>query len=199
MRRTIPFFIILLVIVAAITAAGVVHYNIFISRSEKVNQRWAQVDTVLQRRLDLIPNLVEIVKGYAAHEQETLVMVTEARSRLLNRLSASGRQAPQSEAELNEIRVALSGMGTSLGRLLAVVENYPDLKASQNFRTLQDQLEGTENRIAIERKRYNEAVLIYNRGIKMFPGNVVAAFAGFEPRIYFEARPEAGQDVRASF
>lgn len=196
MRKTPAFFIFLLIIVTAVTAAGVVYYNIFVGRSEQVDQRWAQVDTVMQRRLDLIPNLVEIVKGYAVHERETLAMVMEARSRMLNSLSAAG-QAPKSEAELNEIRAALAGMGTSLVRLLAVVENYPDLKASQNFRTLQDQLEGTENRIAIERKRYNEAVLIYNRGIRMFPGNLVAAFAGFEPRFYFEARPEASQEVKA--
>jgi LemA protein len=197
--RKVTLFSIFLLLIAAITAVGVVYYNIFIGRSEKVDQRWAQVETVMQRRLDLIPNLVEIVKGYAAHERETLAMVIEARSRLLDSLSASGRQAPESDAELNEIRGALSGMGTSLGRLLAIVENYPDLKASQNFRTLQDQLEGTENRIAIERNRYNQAVLLYNRGIKMFPGNLVAGLAGFEPRIYFEALPEAGQEVKAGF
>lgn len=199
MRKKTLLSVILLIIVATVMTAGVVYYNIFIGRSEKVDQRWAQVDTVLQRRLDLIPNLVKIVKGYAVHERETLAMVMEARARLLNRLSVSEGQAPKSEAELKGIRVALSGMGASLGRLLAIVENYPDLKASQNFRTLQDQLEGTENRIAVERKRYNQAVLIYNRGIRRFPGNLVATLADFEPRIYFEARPEARQGVKAGF
>lgn len=187
----------ILIIIGTTAIAGVVYYNIFVSRIEKVNQRWAQVDTVMQRRLDLIPNLVKIVKGYTTHEQETLVMVMKARTRLLDRLSAPGRQAPKSGAELNETRIALTGIGMSVGRLLAVVENYPDLKASQNFRTLQDQLEGTENRIAIERKRYNKAVLMYNRGIKMFPGNLVARLTGFEPRIYFEAHPVASQGVKS--
>jgi len=199
MRKTTLPAIILLVVVATVMTAGTAYYNIFIGRSEKVDQRWAHIDTVLQRRLDLIPNLVDIVKGYAVHERETLAMVMEARSRLRNRLSVSEGKAPKSEAELKEIRVALSGMGASLGRLLAIVENYPDLKASQNFLTLQDQLEGTENRIAVERKRYNDAVLIYNRGIRRFPGNLVAALAGFGPRIYFEARPEARQGVKAEF
>jgi LemA protein len=192
MQKTIFFSIILLLIISAIIAGiGLIYYNIMVGRNEKVNQKWAQVDTVLQRKLDLIPNLVETVKGYAKHEQETLLNVMEARSKLLKKLTGSERQGPKTKEELDEVRLAISSMGASLGRLFAIVENYPDLKASQNFLTLQDQLEGTENRIAVERQRYNEAVMNYNRGIKRFPGNLVAALFRFEDRPYFEVQPEA--------
>lgn len=200
MQKTIFFSFILLIIISAVIAIiGMFYYNILIGRSEKVDQRWAQVDTVIQRKLDLIPNLVETVKGYASHEKETLLQVMEARSKLLSRLTGSEQRAPQSKTELEEIRLAISGVGASLGRLFAIVENYPDLKASQNFLNLQDQLEGTENRIAVERQRYNEAVMVYNRGIKRFPGNLVAAFFGFEPKPYFEAQPESKEPMKVTF
>lgn len=200
MQKTIFFSVVLVIIISAVIAAiGMFYYNIIVGRSEKVDQRWAQVDTVLQRKLDLIPNLVETVKGYALHEQETLLNVMEARSNLLNQMTGHARQAPKSEAELENIRLAVSSMGSSLSKLFAIVENYPDLKASQNFLALQDQLEGTENRIAVERQRYNDAVMIYNRGVRRFPGNLVAALFRFEPRLYFDAQPETEEPLKVKF
>lgn len=158
-------------------------YNSLISTNETIDEAWAQVENVLQRRADLIPNLVETVKGYAEHEREIFEEVAQARARLLG---ATG--SPEEAARAN------AGLGSALSRLLAISERYPDLKANQNFIRLQDELAGTENRIANERRRYNEMVRSYNTTLKRFPTNFLGRTFGFEPREYFEAE-EAAREV----
>lgn len=153
--------------------------NRFVGLEEGVDAQWANVETVLQRRFDLIPNLVSTVKGYAAHEKELLEKVTELRS-----------QWAVAGTPDEKVAVANQMQGT-LSRLMLVAENYPDLKATQNFLALQDELAGTENRIAVERRRYNDAVRAYNTAIRRFPGAVWAGLFGFERRTSFEAAPEA--------
>jgi LemA protein len=165
-----------LVVVFAGTCAA--QYNRLVVSTEYVDEAWAQVENVLQRRADLIPNLVETVKGYAAHEREVFTEVANARSRLL---AARGP---------DEVEAADAQMTSALGRLLAIAERYPDLKANQSFIRLQDELAGTENRIAVERRRYNDAVRAHNARVRRFPTNLVASLTGFEARSYFEA--EAG-------
>ncbi|HRR40327.1 MAG TPA: LemA family protein [Syntrophales bacterium] len=150
-------------------------YNQFVRLDEAVKASWSQVENQLQRRYDLIPNLVETVKGYAAHEKEVLTEVTNARARV----GGAGTVDEKIKAN-NELTGALS-------RLLVVVERYPDLKASQNFIRLQDELAGTENRIAVERRRYNEAVQAYNVAIRSFPANLLAGLFGFKAATFFEA------------
>lgn len=161
-------------------------YNSMVGLDEQVNAAWAQVENQYQRRLDLIPNLVETVKGYASHEAETLQAVTEARSRAggVMEMDASLLEDPQAFARFQE---AQAGLGTALQRLLMVTEDYPDLKANQNFLALQDQLEGTENRIAVERQRFNEASQTYNTYIRQFPRVIMANLTGFRPKAYFSA------------
>ena len=157
-------------------------YNGMVQQNEQIDNTWAQVTVVLQRRADLIPNLVETVKGYAAHEKEIFENVAAARGRL------AGATTPQEAAAAN------AGMTAALGRLLAIAENYPILKANENFIRLQDELAGTENRIAVERRAYNEAVKTYNAHIKTFPNNFISGFFGFKERDYFEA-DEAAMEV----
>ena len=165
--------LIAILIVAGIMAMGV--YNRLVTLNETTDAAWAQVQNVLQRRADLIPNLVETVKGYAAHEREVFENIAEARGRL------AGAQSPREAAEANQ------QLTSALGRLLAIAEAYPQLKANENFIRLQDELAGTENRIAVERMRYNETVRTYNTTIKRFPTNLVARLMGFSEREYFEA------------
>ena len=157
-------------------------YNSLVTLDEQVKAAWAQVENQLQRRYDLIPNYVETVKGYAAHEKEVLTRVTEARSRVGG---ASG---------IDEKIQANKQLTSALSRLLLVVERYPDLKANQNFIRLQDELAGTENRIAVERRRYNETVREFNTRIRRFPTNMVAGMFGFEKAEFFEV-PEEAQAV----
>lgn len=154
------------------------YYNSFVDHEETVNQAWSNVETVLQRRYDLIPNLVNTVQGYASHERELLTEVTALRSQW-----ASAQSAGDTQGSVN----AASQLEGALGRLMVVVERYPDLKANQNFLALQDQLEGTENRIAVERRRYNEAATAYNRVIRRFPQTIFANVFGFERRETFQA------------
>lgn len=155
-------------------------YNTFVSLDEAVSASWAQVENQLQRRYDLIPNLVETVKGYASHERSVFVEVTNARSKV-----GSARNVSEKIEANNQLT-------TALGRLLVVVERYPELKANQNFIRLQDELAGTENRIAVERRRYNEAVKTYNIQIRSFPANLLARLYGFEKAPFFEV-PEAAK------
>jgi LemA protein len=162
-------------------------YNRLVTSAERVDSAWSQVENVLQRRADLIPNLVETVKGYAAHEREVFTEVANARSRLL---AARGPE----EAEAAEQQ-----MTSALGRLLAIAESYPQLKADQTFLRLQDELAGTENRIAVERRRYNEVVLGHNTLVRRFPTRIVASLTGFGPRAYFEAQPGAREVPRVDF
>jgi LemA protein len=183
----VAFLAILLVL--ALVLGGYVKntYNRVVVMQEQVNASWAQVQNQLQRRFDLIPNLVETVKGYAAHEEGVFTAVTEARAKV----GGAGTPADRMKAE-GELSGALS-------RLMVVVENYPQLKANQNFLDLQNQLEGTENRIAVERGRYNETVKTYNQYIRMFPQNILAGFFHFETKPFFEAPGEAQQVPKVDF
>jgi LemA protein len=164
--------------------------NKIIDRDEMVIQAWANVETVLQRRFDLIPNLVNTVKGYASHEKELLEEVTRLRSQW-GAAKASGDSAQSVKA---------AGMlDGALGRLMVVVENYPDLKANQNFLALQEELAGTENRISVERRRYNESVAAYNKYIRKYPGSILAGMKGYERKIPFESAPEAASAPAVAF
>jgi LemA protein len=162
-------------------------YNSLVTLDESVKGAWAQVENQLQRRYDLIPNYVETVKGYAAHEKEVFVKVTEARSKV----GGSGSIGDKIKAN-NQLSAALS-------RLLLVVERYPDLKANTNFIRLQDELAGTENRIAVERRRYNETVKIYNIKIRRFPTNMIAGMFGFEKAAFFEVPEERQEAPKVKF
>lgn len=173
--------------------------NNFVALDEGVKQGWAQVENVYQRRLDLIPNLVATVQGYASHENETLVAVTEARAKV-GQVTAQGMQKvledPQAFAKFQEVQ---AGLTSALSRLMVVVEKYPDLKANENFLDLQRQLEGTENRIAVERRRFNEISQQYNTAIRLFPGALVASFSGFKEKNYFQAQEGAAQAPKVNF
>jgi LemA protein len=155
-----------------------------VEKDEGVKKAWSQVENVYQRRADLIPNLVETVKGYAAHEQGTLESVVEARAKAT---SMTIDPSNLDEESLAKFQQAQSQLGGALSRLLAVQENYPDLKANETFRDLMTQLEGTENRIAVERKKFNDAAGDYNTYIRMFPKNITAMIFGFKSKPYFQA------------
>lgn len=175
-------------IVAVVVIWCVSSYNKLVNRQEGVVTEWANVETQYQRRVDLIPNLVNTVKGYAAHEQSTFEAVTDARTRATSiNIDAEGL-TPEAMAEYME---AQNEVGSALGRLIAVAESYPDLKANQNFLELQSQLEGTENRISTARKTYNEAARSYNQSIRRFPTNVIAGMFGFDRKPLFEAQEGA--------
>lgn len=180
--------VVLLAIVLYNLTAG--RYNNMIDRSESVEGQWAQVENVYQRRADLIPNLVETVKGYASHERETLEGVIEARAKAT---STNVNVENLNEESLQKFEAAQSGLTSALSRLMVVVERYPDLKANQNFLELQAQLEGTENRIAVERKKFNEVTQAYNAYIRKFPTNIMAGIFGFDKKAYFEST--AGAEV----
>ncbi|MBM3919231.1 MAG: LemA family protein [Sphingomonadales bacterium] len=164
-------------------------YNQMVSKEEAVGGQWANVETAYQRRADLIPNLVSTVKGYAQFEQETLLGVVEARSKATGMQVNVDKLDEASIQKFQESQAALSG---ALSRLLVVVEKYPDLKANQNFLELQSQLEGTENRINVERRRFNEMVQDYNAYIRKFPNNLISGIFGFEKKGYFKA--DAGSE-----
>jgi len=165
-------------------------YNSLQAKDEAVNAAWSEVENQYQRRADLVPNLVNVVKGYAKHEKDVLVQVTQARASVASlKIDAQTLQDP---AAFQKFQQAQAQLGSALSRLIAVSENYPDLKANQNFLELQAQLEGTENRIAVERGRFNELAKEYNAYIRKFPRNMFAGMFGFEKRPYFEA--EAGSE-----
>ena len=176
-------------LIAGITGIGVLflfilipifYYNSIVSRDEAIDASWAQVETVLQRRYDLIPNLVNTVKGFAKQEKEVLTEVTSLRSQW----AKAGSVAEKARAA--------TGLEAALGRLMVISERYPELKSNQNFLRLQDELAGTENRVSVERRRYNEAVRKYNTIVRKLPGKIIADFAGFEERdVYFEAVSDA--------
>lgn len=159
-------------------------YNGFVRMDEQVTAAWSQVENVYQRRADLIPNLVATVKGYAEHESETLEGVVNARAAAMRTTVDAADLTPERLAEFQRTQGELS---QALGRLMVLTENYPDLKANRNFQDLQAQLEGTENRIAVERKKFNETARAYNTAIRVFPKNLLAGMFGFEKRAYFEA------------
>ena len=166
------------------------NYNAFVTAEEEVNKAWSQVENVYQRRADLVPQLVSTVKGAAEFEKSTFEAVTEARAQAS---SIKLDPSQMTEADLQQFQQAQDNLSKSLGRLMVTVEKYPDLKATANFKDLQAQLEGTENSIAVERKKFNEAAQSYNTMIRRFPKNLLAKIYGFEKRPYFQASPEASQ------
>ncbi len=171
-------------------------YNGFVQQQEGVEAAWAQVENVYQRRADLIPNLVATVKGYAKHEQETLDKVVSARAKATQITVDPTNLTAES---LKKYQEAQGELGSALGKLLAITENYPDLKANENFLQLQAQLEGTENRITVERKTFNEVAQTYNSAIRQFPGNILAGMCGFERKPYFEAESGAEKAPKVEF
>ncbi len=183
--------VILFIIIVLASLIG--SYNNMVKLDEGVKEKWSQVENVYQRRYDLIPNLVETVKGYAKHEQETFITVTEARAKAGGTFNIS-EQVLNDPAMFQKFQQAQAGLSSALQRLMVVVEKYPDLKANQNFLALQDQLEGTENRIAVERKRFNEAARYYNTYIKQFPKMILANMFGFKEKQYFKST-EGAQEV----
>jgi LemA protein len=188
MKIALIVIAVLLVIGLAIGGQFVSIRNDLVTRKEGVSAAWSQVDVALQRRADLIPNLVETVKGYAKHEEKAIDDVASARAALVGAKSPSDRIAANSQ---------LDG---ALGRLLVIVENYPNLKADQSFLRLQDELAGTENRIAVERRKYNETVQSYNTKIQLFPDNIVASMSGFQREdAYFKTEPGARTAPKVAF
>lgn len=186
-RNLIIAGVIVLVLIGSLYFFVAGNYNTFVSLDETVKGSWAQVENQLQRRYDLIPNLVETVKGYAKQEKEVLTEVTNARAKV-----GGASSVPEKISANNELSGALS-------RLLVVVERYPDLKSNQNFMRLQDELAGTENRIAVERKRYNDAVRTYNVAIRSFPANLLAGMFNFQSAAFFEAPQTAKAAPQVKF
>ena len=187
---------IILVAVALLVIWGVTGYNRLVSMEENVNGQWSNVETQYQRRADLIPNLVNTVKGYASHEKETLEGVIQARSQATQITVDAANLTPEKLAEYQKAQGAVT---SALGKLLAVSERYPELKANQNFLELQAQLEGTENRINVARTNFNNAAKAFNTSIRRFPNNLLAGMFGFEKRSYFEAAEGAEQAPKVEF
>ena len=188
----------IIIIAVAVLAVvwGITGYNGLVSMDEGVQTKWADVETQYQRRADLIPNLVNTVKGYAAHESETLQAVVEARAKAT---SVNIDPSNMSAEQIANFQKAQDGVSSALGRLLVTVEKYPDLKANENFRELQAQLEGTENRISVARRDYNEAARKYNTTLRSFPKNILAGMFGFEKKAYFEALEGSEQAPTVQF
>ena len=176
-----------IVIAASFTSCS---YNSIVEADENINAQWAKVENQYQRRADLVPNLVNTVKGYASHESETLEAVVTARAKATQ---ITVDPANLTEENLQKYQAAQGELSSALGKLLAITENYPDLKANQNFLELQAQLEGTENRIATERSRYTDAVNAYNQKIRKFPALITAKLFGFDPKPQFKAEESAAQ------
>lgn len=188
--------IITVVVIALVALWGISSYNGLVSMDENVSNQWANVETQYQRRSDLIPNLVNTVKGYAKHESKTLESVMAARSQATQVKIDPSNCTPQ---QLAAYQKAQGDVTTALGKLLAITENYPDLKANQNFLELQSQLEGTENRINVARKDFNDTAKKYNTSLRSFPRNIVASMCGFEKRAYFEAEAGAEKAPKVEF
>lgn len=184
------------IILGGLVLWGIGAYNGMVGKEQNANEAWANVESSYQRRMDLIPNLVNTVKGYANFEQETLTKVVEARASATQVKIDPTNLTPE---KLQEFQAAQSGVSSALSRLLVVAENYPDLKANQNFLDLQAQLEGTENRINVARNRFNETVREYNAAIKRFPGNLIAGMTGFQAKGFFEAQEGAEKAPEVKF
>ena len=194
--KTAKILIVVLGVLAIIALWAMNVYNALVEGQEEVESAWAQVENQYQRRADLVPNLVATVKGYAAHEQETLEVVIAARAQA-TQVKVDPTQLTKDE--LAAFQAAQGELSQALGRLIAVAESYPDLKANENFRDLQVQLEGTENRIAVARQLFNETAKAYNQRVRRFPSNVIARIYGFERKAYFEADPEAKHAPKVEF
>jgi len=186
----------LLVIIAIIAIWGVGKYNGFVTADEQVSNSWSDVENQYQRRMDLIPNLVNTVKGYADFEQETLTRVIEARAKASGVTVDPSNLTPEAIARFQAAQEELSG---ALSRLLVTVERYPDLKANQSFLELQAQLEGTENRIAVERRKFNDSVRSFNTAVRRFPARIIASLTNFEEKGYFEATEGADMVPEVQF
>ena len=195
MKKVISWVVVLGVL--AIVVLWVMNaYNSFVAAEEDVESSWAQVENQYQRRADLVPNLVATVKGYAAHEREALERVVEARSHATQMVVDPSNITPQ---QLMAYQSAQGELTQALGRLLALAERYPDLKANQNFLELQTQLEGTENRIAVARQNFNDVARTYNTKIRRFPNNIIARICNFEKRPYFESEQGASKAPKVEF
>lgn len=188
--------IIIIVLAVVLIGFGATSYNGLVTMEENVSGKWSNVETQYQRRADLIPNLVNTVKGYASHEKETLEGVVAARSQATQIKVDPANLTPEKLAEYQKAQGAVT---SALGKLLAITENYPDLKANQNFLELQAQLEGTENRINVARKNFNDAAQEYNTSIRRFPKNIFAGMFGFEKRAYFEAEEGSEKAPKVEF
>jgi len=196
MKKNTIILIAVVVLIFIMASSTISSYNALVTAEEEIEGNWAQVENVYQRRADLIPNLVNTVKGYASHERETLEGVIEARSKAT---SVNVNPNELNQESIQQFNQAQQGLSSALSRLMVVVERYPDLKASQNFRDLQAQLEGTENRIAVERRKFNESVKAYNASIRRFPKNLLANSFGFERKAYFEADKGASEAPEVNF
>ena len=188
--------LLLMAVVAIFSLTSCSTYNNMVTMEESVKSAWSNVETQYQRRADLIPNLVSTVKGYASHEESPLTAVIDARSKATSVNISMDELTPE---KLAEYQKAQSAVTSALGRLIAVSENYPDLKANQNFLELQAQLEGTENRITVARKAFNDATNAYNVQVRKFPANIVAMIFGFDQKPYFEADESASQAPKVEF
>lgn len=182
--------IIIAIVVGVVLLWGIGAYNGLVKKQEAVTKAWSQVENVYQRRADLVPNLVAVVKNYAEYEQGTILAVTEARAKAA---ATTVNIENYTEGDLQNFENSQEALGQSMNRLLVAVENYPDLKASDNYQALQTQLTGCENRILTERQRFNEAAQVYNASLRKFPNNLIANLFGFEKRPYFEADAGAEQ------
>jgi LemA protein len=191
--------IVILVVVAFLGIWAVSARNNLVTLEEGVKEKWSQVENVYQRRLDLIPNLVNTVKGYATHERETLEGVVEARAKATQISGDALKNVINDPQAFQKFQESQSALSSALSRLMVVVERYPDLKANQNFLELQSQLEGTENRIAVERRRYNETAKDFNVAIRRFPTAMIASFFGFKEKAYFQAEAGAAKAPEVKF
>jgi len=191
------FLITALLFVVLVT--GVIIYNGVVKAEKQVEEAQAQIETLYQRRVDLVPNLVETVKGYAKHESQTFTAVAEARSKAQAVLQQTAGVNSLSKEQIKAVADSQLELGSTLKGLFAIVENYPSLRASTNFLTLQDQLEGTENRITVARERYNSSVRYYNTKLAVFPSNMIAGSFGFKEKVYFEAKEDAKDSSKVTF
>src|SRR5499427_3556635 len=197
MRAGLIALIVVGVVLVGIVGWAISVQNRLVGLEQDVNEKWAQVQNVYQRRADLIPNLVETVKGFATQERTVLTEVTQARANATSiKLTPEALNDPKAMERFQAAQAQLSG---ALSRLLVTVERYPELKSNQNFLTLQSQLEGTENRITVERRNFNQAVRDYNTRLRLFPGSMVARFAGYQPKAFFEAERGAETVPKVKF
>ncbi len=197
MKKSLPLILVLFVILVGFSACST--YNSMVTLEEKVDTAWAQVENVYQRRADLIPNLVETVKGAANFEKETLTAVIEARAKATQVQATIGSDVVNDPEAFQRFQAAQGQLSSALSRLLVTVERYPDIKANKNYLALQSQLEGTENRIAVERRHYNEAARAFNTKIRRFPTSLIAKMTGFSRKQYFEAEEGAEKVPQVKF
>ncbi len=196
MKKTWIILAVIAVVIFIVVSWYFGTYNKMVSMDEGVKSQWSQVENVYQRRSDLIPNLVNTVKGYADFEKETLTQVVEARAKATQVTVDPNKLDAQS---IQSFQQAQTGLSSALGRLMVVMEKYPDLKANQNFLDLQSQLEGTENRITVERQKFNESAQVYNAYIRKIPNSIIAGMGGFEKKAYFEAEKGAEKAPQVQF